>query len=128
MILEPYQNVAIISGLEPHRSILQERLLRRFLSSTDKSIIIEGKPSDNISVREIDNVSIVSHLEDEDFMFCVQNAENLYCRSGYSTIMDLYALGIKKAIFIPTPGQREQEYLAEHLANKGFVVMNQMDV
>ena len=36
----------------------------------------------------------------------------LISRSGYSTIMDLFVLN-KKAVFIPTPGQTEQEYLAE---------------
>ena len=35
-------------------------------------------------------------------------------RSGYTTVMDLSVLG-KKAFFIPTPGQFEQEYLAERL-------------
>ena len=38
-------------------------------------------------------------------------------RSGYSTIMDLAALR-KKAILIPTPGQTEQEYLAERLSSQ----------
>jgi hypothetical protein len=32
--------------------------------------------------------------------------------------MDLAALG-SKAVFIPTPGQTEQEYLAEYLMKKG---------
>ena len=32
-------------------------------------------------------------------------------RSGYSTVMDLARLG-KPALLIPTPGQTEQEYLA----------------
>ena len=41
----------------------------------------------------------------------------IIARSGYSTIMDLAALG-KKAIFIPTPGQTEQEYLAKHFMLK----------
>jgi hypothetical protein len=40
------------------------------------------------------------------------------CRSGYSTIMDLIALG-KKAILIPTPGQTEQEYLGKILHERG---------
>jgi predicted glycosyltransferase len=35
-------------------------------------------------------------------------------RSGYTTILDLAKLQ-KKAFFIPTPGQFEQEYLAERL-------------
>ncbi|MFT7386581.1 MAG: putative glycosyltransferase, partial [Nonlabens sp.] len=41
-------------------------------------------------------------------------------RSGYTTIMDLQKIG-KKAFFIPTPGQFEQEYLAELLDQKGIV-------
>lgn len=41
-------------------------------------------------------------------------------RSGYTTIMDLAKLG-KKAFFIPTPGQYEQEYLAKKLKKKGLV-------
>ncbi|RYG41454.1 MAG: hypothetical protein EOO01_25115, partial [Chitinophagaceae bacterium] len=36
----------------------------------------------------------------------------ILCRSGYSTLMDLRACG-KKALIVPTPGQKEQEYLAE---------------
>ena len=38
---------------------------------------------------------------------------------GYSTIMDLAKLG-GKAIFIPTPGQTEQEYLAQNFKNLGI--------
>ena len=40
------------------------------------------------------------------------------CRSGYSTLMDLAALS-KKSILVATPGQTEQEYLAQlHLQQK----------
>ncbi len=42
------------------------------------------------------------------------------CRSGYTTIMDLAKLE-KKAFFIPTPGQYEQEYLAKKLKEEGLV-------
>jgi len=41
-------------------------------------------------------------------------------RSGYTTIMDLAVLE-KKAYFIPTPGQNEQEYLAKRLTKLGIV-------
>lgn len=43
--------------------------------------------------------------------------KSLIARSGYSTIMDLAVLG-KKAFFIPTPGQFEQEYLAKLMKDK----------
>jgi UDP-N-acetylglucosamine:LPS N-acetylglucosamine transferase len=47
-------------------------------------------------------------------------SEKVLCRSGYTTIMDLAKLG-KKAFFIPTPGQYEQEYLAKKLKREGIV-------
>ena len=49
------------------------------------------------------------------------NISNLIlCRSGYTTIMDLAKLH-KKAFFIPTPGQYEQEYLAEKFEKEGII-------
>ena len=44
-------------------------------------------------------------------------AEFIVSRSGYSTVMDIAALR-KKSILIPTPGQTEQEYLADYLMKK----------
>ncbi len=41
------------------------------------------------------------------------------CRSGYTSIMDLAKLE-KKSFFIPTPGQFEQEYLAERFMKLGI--------
>lgn len=126
--MDIYQNVAVISGLEPHRTILQERLLKLFARKAEKSLIVEGKPADTVRHRQIYGVDVVSHLDDTDLAFVLQNADNIYCRSGYSTLMDLYALGINRATLIPTPGQTEQEYLAEYFANKGFEVMKQWEV
>lgn len=126
--MDIYRNVAVISGLEPHRTILQERLLKLFARKVEKSLIVEGKPADTVRYRQICGVDVVSHLDDTDLAFVLQNADNIYCRSGYSTLMDLYALGINRATLIPTPGQTEQEYLAEYFANKGFEVMKQWEV
>ena len=126
--MDIYRNVAVISGLEPHRTILQERLLKLFARKAEKSLIVEGKPADTVRYRQICGVDVVSHLYDTDLAFVLQNADNIYCRSGYSTLMDLYALGINRATLIPTPGQTEQEYLAEYFANKGFEVMKQWEV
>jgi UDP-N-acetylglucosamine:LPS N-acetylglucosamine transferase len=48
------------------------------------------------------------------------------CRSGYSTMMDLRAMG-KPAILIPTPGQTEQIYLAQRAESQGWVAVLQQD-
>lgn len=127
--MDIYQNVAVISGLEPHRTILQDKLLGLFLRQSDrKSLIVEGKPSETTERRQSGCVDIVSHLDDVDLAFVLQNADNIYCRSGYSTLMDLYALGINYANLIPTPGQTEQEYLAEYFTKKGFNCIKQNEI
>ena len=46
-------------------------------------------------------------------------AKYIVCRSGYTTIMDLAAIA-QKAAFIPTPGQPEQEYIAEIYKKQGL--------
>ena len=43
----------------------------------------------------------------------LNKAKLVVSRSGYSTIMDVAVVGTK-ALFIPTPGQIEQEYLSEY--------------
>jgi UDP-N-acetylglucosamine:LPS N-acetylglucosamine transferase len=53
-------------------------------------------------------------------------SSSVLCRSGYTTIMDLAKLD-KKAFFIPTPGQYEQEYLAQKLKNEGLVPFAKQD-
>ena len=64
-----------------------------------------------------ENVKIVSHLNSEEMFNAISESEIVLTRPGYSTIMDLAVL-CKKAIFIPTPGQTEQEYLAANLLKK----------
>lgn len=47
----------------------------------------------------------------------IQQSHYIISRSGYSTVMDLVTLQ-QKAILVPTPGQKEQEYLADYLMNR----------
>jgi UDP-N-acetylglucosamine:LPS N-acetylglucosamine transferase len=51
----------------------------------------------------------------------MEKAEFIIARSGYSTIMDAMTLH-KKTILIPTPGQTEQEYLANYLSEKQICI------
>lgn len=48
------------------------------------------------------------------------------CRAGYSTLMEIATMA-NKAILIPTPGQTEQEYLAETLDKSGIYVACRQD-
>lgn len=111
-----YEIMAIVSGPEPQRSILENKLENELLKSGLKSILLCAKP--NINTREeIDNLTKVSHMDDKEFAHTIMESKLIISRPGYSTIMDLVHFG-KNAIFIPTPGQTEQEYLADMLKQK----------
>lgn len=106
--------LAIVSGPEPQRSIFEQKL--RSQLKNKKALLVLGKPEKEIA-ETYGDLRIVSHLNGEELNQAMVNADIVISRSGYSTIMDLARLG-KKAIFIPTPGQTEQTYLAEYFYNQ----------
>ncbi len=105
--------LAIVSGPEPSRSDFEELLISQLEQYEGKSVLLRGKPGE---MHRIDNskVQIYNHLNDDEFVQEFEAADLVIVRSGYSSIMDIFRLK-KKAVFIPTPGQTEQEYLAEKL-------------
>lgn len=117
--------LAILSGPEPQRSLLEEKILNELI---DKPlIIIRGLPGTSAEPTPIPGISWYNHADDQLFEQLVVQASHIICRSGYSTIMDLVALG-RTAHLIPTPGQSEQEYLAKYLSRQGlFSTQNQSE-
>ena len=67
-----------------------------------------------------------SYLTSRDLNDVLLASKVLVCRAGYSSIMDLTALG-KKALLIPTPGQTEQEYLAQYLNEQQLFLRQDQD-
>lgn len=105
-----YDVTAILSGPEPQRSLLEELLLAQLKDSDKRSLLVQGKPEESLHRTE-GNIEIYSHLKSRELREAILASGMIICRPGYSSIMDLSVLG-KQAIFIPTPGQTEQEYLA----------------
>ena len=106
-----YKYLAILSGPEPQRSLMEKIVIKEFLNQDKPCAIIGGKPEGNRYAKN--NIAYFNHLETEEFFEAVKSSEFLITRSGYSNIMDLSVLN-KKVILIPTPGQTEQEYLAKY--------------
>jgi UDP-N-acetylglucosamine:LPS N-acetylglucosamine transferase len=67
------------------------------------------------------HITIVNHLPTATLQKAIAGAQFVISRCGYSTVMDLVTLQ-KKCIFIPTPMQTEQEYLARHLMQQNFAL------
>ena len=89
------------------------------------SVNTTGINSSGVSAVKIvnDYTLCVNHLPTAEIAFYLLHAREIVCRSGYSTIMDLYSLGILQnervnISFIPTPGQTEQEYLALYIKQR----------
>jgi len=107
-----FEVVAVVSGVEPQRTIFENSLILRFKGRSEKVLIVRGQPQAEKSEKQFANIRLVSHLPDAELVAVLLGAKKIICRSGYSSIMDLDALNcLKKAELIPTPGQTEQEYL-----------------
>lgn len=111
-----YKFSVVLSGPEPQRTLLEKNLLPQVIALNAPSVFVRGLVTEKMGVSEIENVKIVNHLKAEELEKIIRQSEIIVSRSGYSTIMDLAALG-KKAVFIPTPGQPEQEYLSQRFMN-----------
>ncbi len=115
-----YDLMAILSGPEPQRTMLEEKLSDELKRYKGKVIFVKGvvEPEEKVTVK--DNITYYNFMNTAALEQAFNESDQVLCRSGYTTIMDLAQLG-KKAFFIPTPGQYEQEYLAHKLKKTGLV-------
>ena len=124
---EDYEHdlLVILSGPEPQRTIFENSVLSQLKTSDLNTIVIQGITEKYEESKLNKNVKLFTHLKSDEICKLMSESKIVLCRPGYSSIMDLTALG-KDAIFVPTPGQTEQEYLAEYfMEQKVFFSMTQ---
>jgi len=113
-----------ISGPEPQRTFLEEKLLSQINQLNGKIVVTLGKTekTDKDVGKNVETYSFITKEKREEFL---NRAKLVVSRSGYSTILDLAVIGTK-ALMTPTPGQIEQEYLAKYHNEKNtFYSVNQ---
>ncbi len=108
-----YDLLIILSGPEPQRTIFENLILHQLAETTIRILMVRGIPEAPEDLATSKNIVIKSHLNSEEMEKAISSSELILCRPGYSSIMDLVTLG-KKAAFVPTPGQTEQNYLARY--------------
>ena len=121
-----YDLMVILSGPEPQRGFLEEKLKKEVLFFEGNVVFIKGVVEKDQNKEQIENVTYYNFMNSRQLEQTFNESEMVLCRSGYTTIMDLVKLE-KKAFFIPTPGQYEQEYLAEKLEKEGLVPFVKQD-
>jgi uncharacterized protein (TIGR00661 family) len=113
-----YELIVLISGPEPQRTIFENLLLDQLQEYKSSVLLVRGLPNVSAVKQTInEQIKIVNHLSSDELSAAIQQSNYVISRSGYTTVMDLIKLQ-QKAIFVPTPGQTEQEYLAKHLAKQ----------
>ncbi len=109
--------LVILSGPEPQRTLLEDKIITEISHYNGTADVVRGMPGYPNQIPSTGMIHFYNHLPAAALNEKMQEAEYIISRSGYSTVMDIVALG-KKSILIPTPGQTEQEYLAAFLAEK----------
>lgn len=123
-----YQLLVLLSGPEPQRTILEGKLLQQLTEFSKPVLFVRGLPGepkqeyvfdDKISNYPNSRIHFENHLSAEELNKALLESKLVIARSGYTTVMDIAALQ-RKSLLIPTPGQTEQEYLAQSLEQKGI--------
>ncbi|HEU5114610.1 MAG TPA: glycosyltransferase [Candidatus Paceibacterota bacterium] len=109
-----------ISGyLVEHRPTFINKLVEGAKKLPGKKVFVLGNPyGDRVSMPEF-GIEIYPSAAGDLRADLFSRAKWIVSRSGYTTIMDLVELETP-GFLIPTPGQTEQEYLAELLGQKGY--------
>jgi UDP:flavonoid glycosyltransferase YjiC (YdhE family) len=112
-------NTVILSGPEPQRGILKKKLEEKLAGEDVDTVFLEGRPGMTTEFARKGRFIYYNHLPSVEMRELITGSRCVISRSGYTTVMDLVALGCS-ALLIPTPGQTEQEYLADYLSGKGL--------
>ena len=113
-----YDVIVILSGPEPQRTFLEMKLLQQLQSLSLRTIVVQGKPGNERRPTTVGkHIQIIPFLKRPALNKFITESTLVICRSGYSSIMDLTKL-TNPILFIPTPGQTEQIYLAKKLTNE----------
>jgi uncharacterized protein (TIGR00661 family) len=120
-IIDKNHLLIILSGPEPQRSVFENLIFEQIISFPGTATIVRGLPSGMELPKTADHINIYNHLDRYHLNKEMCKAAFVLCRSGYSSVMDIHAVGVK-SVLIPTPGQTEQEYLADYLMKNHFTV------
>ncbi|MCH2021943.1 MAG: hypothetical protein MK207_05630 [Saprospiraceae bacterium] len=121
-----YDVIAVLSGLEPQRTIFEQQLIEQARHLSLNFLIVSGKTDKKEHKQLYPNIEWHSYMTSKELNKAILQSGIVVARAGYTTIMDLVKLKAKQVLLVPTPGQTEQEYLAERFSqNKQFLFQRQ---
>jgi hypothetical protein len=118
--------LGIVSGPEPQRTLLENKLWEQGNKLKQPFVVVAGLPNKNTYHQQTTHGLLYHHLTGDALKKEIEKAEYIICRGGYTSLMELIPFK-KKLIFIPTPGQTEQEYLGKYWQEKKWAISFKQD-
>lgn len=111
-----YDVMILLSGIASQRNELELKIASEITKIKGRVLLVRGtfEPS---KYKYSKQVKVVDYLLSNELETAINSSDVVITRSGYSSVMDM-AVMKKKVLYIPTPGQTEQEYLATYLEEK----------
>lgn len=109
-----------VSGLGTPQKDFGDLVLDALPRINGRAVVTLGRPEAEGQTRTIAGATVYGYLDRQRQAEMLNRARVVVARSGYTTLMELAELG-KRALFVPTPGQSEQEYLARYHRDRGHV-------
>jgi hypothetical protein len=119
-VAEDLDYLIIISGPEPQRTIFEQTLLPQLHDLSGSKMVLLGSPNHHTVTCPDPDTTIRSYVDTEEKIALLNRARFVICRSGYTTMMELAEVQKRHGLFVPTPGQTEQEYLSSYYQRKGW--------
>ncbi len=109
----------ILSGPEPQRTVLENKLIAQLKGILKPIVLIRGTNKNIANGNLPKNITTINIADTKTIQLIVDQSNFVLCRSGYTSLMDYLTIGAK-CIVVPTPGQTEQEYLAKYTSAKKY--------
>jgi len=126
--------LALVSGPEPQRSLFEAKVRAILADVPGLRVVVLGKPDASrpgpparLPEDRESGLFVFPHADEDALGRLIQRAELILTRPGYTTVMELAGLKARRVVFVPTPGQLEQAYLARYLEKQGFAPWRDQD-
>lgn len=119
--------IVILSGPEPARSDFEQIIISQASLTPYRYMLVRGV-EDQTPLPDYSGsgISWVNNMTTEELSYAIAESRRVISRTGYTTVMDLMALGAS-GILVPTPGQPEQEYLAQRLKQQDRFILSSQE-
>ncbi|MBK8848040.1 MAG: hypothetical protein IPO27_16505 [Bacteroidetes bacterium] len=111
--------LVLITGPENYRTEFENEMIEQLNESDCNGILIRSSNKSMIKNLTNHRVTVVDFATTEQLQHWLAHTKTLISRSGYSTVMDALQFDCE-CLFIPTPNQPEQEYIAQQWANRKY--------